>query len=492
MNRPLRILFVTSELSPLVSTGGLAEVAAALPRALQRRGHEVRIALPFYRQVPGEYRNSHPWFCGAELGAGAEYGALHQGTLPGSDLPLYLVEHEAYFGRDAMYGVGAYEYEDNAERFCFFCLAILNGLAAEGWKPDVVHCNDWHAAPLIIYLKTRYHQDPFWKDTACLFTIHNLAYQGRFAAAHFDRTGFDRNLFSFNYLEYEGDLNMMKGGIVFADKITTVSPRYAREIQTVEYGAGLHGVLTARQADLSGILNGVDYAAWHPSTDTRIAARYDRTDLSGKAVCKRALQDLFGLPPRDVPLFGVVSRLYPEKGMDILVDALPALMQSEMQLVVLGTGHPDIEAGIRAAAAAHPDRIGAFLGFDADRAHAVYAGSDFFLMPSRFEPCGLGQLYAMTYGTLPLVRRTGGLADTVLPYRPYGNSGTAATGFSFVPQTAPALARCICSALELYQDAPRMRQLRDNAMARDYSWDRSSAAYVALYESIVNRETADG
>ncbi len=492
MTRPLRILFVTSELSPLVSTGGLAEVASALPRALRGRGHDIRVALPFYRQISDEYRDRHPRRCAAALGNREVYGALHQSVMPRSDIPLYLVEHAAYFGREAMYGVGAYEYDDNAERFCFFCLALLNGLAGEGWKPDVVHCNDWHAAPLIIYLKTRYHQDPFWKDTACLFTIHNLAYQGRYAASHFEATGFDPGLFSSNYLEYEGDMNMMKGGIVFADKITTVSPRYAREIQTLEYGAGLHGVLTMRQNDLSGILNGVDYATWHPSTDNRIAARYDRTNLSGKALCKRALQDMFGLPPRDVPLFGVVSRLFREKGMDLLVEGLDTLMRSEMQLVILGTGHPDIEARIRTAVTAYPDRISAFLGFDADRAHAVYAGSDFFLMPSRFEPCGLGQLYAMTYGAIPLVRRTGGLADTVIPYHPSRNTRKTATGLSFVAQTTQALIRCIYSAQELYRDKPLLQQVQDNAMARDYSWDQSSAAYVALYESVVNRERADG
>jgi len=485
-------LFVSSELSPLVSTGGLAEVAAALPRALHQRGHDVRVALPFYQQIPASYRSKQPRLCVAALGKGDACGALHQSTVPDTDIPLYLVEHEAYFGRDAIYGAGAYEYDDNAERFCFFCLALLNGIAGTGWKPDVVHCNDWHAAAIPIYLKTRFRTDPFWKETACLFTIHNLAYQGRYAASHFDATGFDRDLFSPRYLEYEGDMNMMKGGLVFADKINTVSPRYAREIQTLDYGAGLHGVLSARQADLSGILNGVDYTTWHPSSDTHIAARYDKDNLSGKAACKRALQKMFGLPETDAPLFGIVSRLYPEKGMDLVTESLQTLMQREIQLVILGKGQTNLEDCIREAGKTYPGRIAAYLGFDVQRAHAIYAGADFFLMPSRYEPCGLGQLYAMAYGTIPVVRRTGGLADTVAPYHPLRNSRSSATGLSFVPQTSQAFTRCVIEALEVYRDQALLKRLRDNAMAQVYSWDRSSEAYIRLYRNILIGESTDG
>ncbi len=492
MSRPLQILFITSELSPLISTGGLAEVAAALPPALRKQGHDIRVALPYYRQVPSDYRNAQPVRCTAVLGKGEVCGALHISTTPGTDTPLYLVEHEEYFGRDAMYGVGAYEYDDNAERFCFYCLALFDGLARIGWKPDVIHGNDWHSAPAAIYLKTKYRTDPFWRDVPFLFSIHNLAYQGRYASTHFGATGFEGNLFSPKYLEYEGDMNLMKGGLVFADKISTVSPRYAREIQTIEYGSGLHAVLHARRGDLSGILNGVDYGIWSPSSDPHIAARYDRKDLTGKTRCKQALQDMFELSRSEAPLFGIVSRLYPGKGMDLFSDTLDELMRHEMQVAILGTGDSAIEARIRAAIHSYPGRIGAYLGFDAHRAHTVYAGSDFFLMPSRFEPCGLGQMYAMSYGTLPLVRHTGGLVDTVIPFRPYGNNRTTATGFSFTPQTPQAFSRCLSSALDVYRDKALLKRLRENAMSQDYSWERSSKAYIAIYESLLNGETLHG
>lgn len=492
MKRPLRILFITSELSPLVSTGGLAEVAAALPRALHAQGQDVRVAMPCYRQIPAEHQGGAPRLCVAQLGNKTEYGALRTGRVPGTDIPLYLVEHEGYFGREAPYGVGAYEYDDNAERFCFFCLALMDGLAQSGWRPDIVHCHDWHTAPIPVYLKTRFRTNPFWGGAASLFTIHNLAYQGRYDAAHFKATGFSPELFSSDFLEYEGDMNLMKGALVFADAITTVSPRYAREIQTVEYGSGLHGVLAARRADLHGILNGVDYAVWNPSADKQIATRFDKDHLEGKSRCKAALQDLFGLPQSDAPLFGIVSRLHWQKGIDLVADALEDLMGLDLQMVVLGTGDPGLEARMGDAAARWPDRFAVYLGFDAARAHAVQAGSDFFLMPSRYEPCGLGQLYAMAYGTVPVVRRTGGLADTVAPYRPLLGTVDGATGFSFIPLTRQALTRCMRAAVEVYGDKALLARLRDNGMAQDYSWDRSSRAYIDLYQSVLERRAAHG
>lgn len=479
-------------MSPLVSTGGLAEVAAALPRALHEQGQDVRVAIPAYRQIPAEYRNDAPRLCVAQLGGKTAYGALHTSRAPGTDIPLYLVEHDGYFGREAPYGVGAYEYDDNAERFCFFCLALMDGLAQTGWRPDIVHCHDWHAAPIPIYLKTRFRTNPFWEGVASLFTIHNLAYQGRYGASHFSATGFNAELFSTEYLEYEGDMNLMKGALVFADAITTVSPRYAREIQTVEYGSGLHGVLASRHADLYGILNGVDYAVWNPAVDQRIAAPFSRNHPEGKARCKEALQDIFELPRSPAPLFGIVSRLHWQKGIDLVTDALDDLMGHDLQLVVLGTGDPVLEARLCDAAARYPERIAIYLGFDAARAHTIQAGSDFFLMPSRYEPCGLGQLYAMAYGTIPVVRRTGGLADTVAPYRPLLDTIGDATGFSFIPLTCQALGRCVRDAVDAYGDKTLLARLRDNGMARDYSWDRSSRAYIDLYHDIVTRRTAHG
>ncbi len=456
-------------------------MAAALPRALHARGHDVRVAMPCYRQIEASYRGEQYCFCEADYGTEKAYGALRHATVPGTDIPLYLIENDAYFGRETPYGTGAYEYHDNAERFCFFCLALLHAIPQTNWKPDIVHCNDWHAAPLPIYLKTRRRNDAFWGDVSSLFTIHNLGYQGRYDASLLGRTGMPSDLLHSGVLEYEGDMNLMKGALVLADKLNTVSPRYAREIQTIEYGAGLHDILSDRSEDLHGILNGVDYNVWNPAKDTHIKSNYDASDIRGKAVCKQALQRLFGLPETDVPLLGIVSRLHWQKGMDLLADAMDDIMTSNLQLVILGTGDPAIEEDFQTAATRYPKQLGLHLGFDSTRSHAVQAGSDFFLMPSRYEPCGLGQLYAMAYGTVPLVRRTGGLANTVRDYKPMLNNKDDATGLSFVPLTPQAVTRCIQTALKLYEDGPLLHQLRSNGMGQRYSWDRSSDEYESLY-----------
>lgn len=474
-------------MTPLVSTGGLAEVAAALPRALHAQGHDVRIAMPCYRQIPVHHRGEQYCLCQADYCDRIVHGALRWSTAPGTDIPLYLVEHEGYFGREAPYGTGAYEYDDNAERFCFFCLALLHAIPQTGWRPDIVHCHDWHTAPIPVHLKTRYNEDPYWKGVKTLFTIHNLAYQGRYHADLYGRTGFSPELFHMNALEYEGDMNLMKGALAFADKLTTVSPRYAREIQTIEYGAGLHGMLSTRKDDLHGILNGVDYDLWNPSKDSHIEAPYDANDLSGKRICRQALQAKFGLLERDVPVFGIVSRLHWQKGIDLLEAALYDIMQHDLQLVVLGTGDPKIEGQLTSAASRFPDKLGVYIGFDAARSHAIQAGSDFFLMPSRYEPCGLGQLYAMAYGAIPIVRRTGGLVDTIIPYQPLSGNAAEATGLSFMPMTHQALTRSVATALEIYADKPLLKQLRLNGMKQCYSWERAGREYGALYGRLLDR-----
>ncbi len=474
-------------MTPLVSTGGLAEVAAALPRALHAQGHDVRIAMPCYRQIPSHYRGEQYCLCQADYRDCTVHGALRWSTAPGTDIPLYLVEHEGYFGREAPYGTGAYEYDDNAERFCFFCLAVLHAIPQTGWRPDIVHCHDWHTAPIPVHLKTRYAQDPYWKGVKTLFTIHNLAYQGRYHADLYGRTGFSPELFHMDALEYEGDMNLMKGALAFADKLTTVSPRYAREIQTIEYGAGLHGMLSTRKDDLHGILNGVDYDLWNPSKDRHIEAPFDSNDLSGKRICKQALQSKFGLPERDVPVFGIVSRLHWQKGIDLLESALYDIMQHDLQLVVLGAGDPVIEGQLSSAVSRFPDKLGVYIGFDAARSHAIQAGSDFFLMPSRYEPCGLGQLYAMAYGTIPIVRRTGGLADTIIPYQTLLGNNAEATGLSFMPMTHQALTRSVAMALQIFADKPLLKQLRLNGMKQCYSWERAGREYVALYGRLLDR-----
>ncbi|NLO32220.1 MAG: glycogen synthase GlgA [Candidatus Hydrogenedentes bacterium] len=487
MKDPLRILYLTSELSPLVSTGGLAEVAAALPPALQEQGVDIRLAMPCYAQIPKEYRGTTSQLCRAQIEGKAVYGAFRTGRVPGTQIPLYLIEHEGYFGRDTIYGSGAYEYDDNAERYCFFCQAVLDGIKSTGWRPHVIHCNDWHTAPVPILLKTQLAADPFYQGMASLFTVHNLAYQGRYSANLFPRTGLDPALFTPEYLEYEGDMNLMKGALLFANAISTVSPRYAREIQTVEYGSGLHGVLGSRRDDLHGILNGVDYGLWNPATDPHIASPFDSNTMGGKKLCKTALQDMFRLPRSNAPLFGVISRLHWQKGMDLISDALDELAQLGLQLVVLGTGDPALEAKMNEAAARYPNQIAVYLGFDIPRAHAVQAGSDFLLMPSRYEPCGLTQLYSLAYGTLPVVRRTGGLADTVTPYRPLTGGVHGATGFSFTAFTWQALWRSIRDAVQVYENKELLAQLRHNAMVANYSWNQSSKKYIDLYHTILKQ-----
>lgn len=482
----LNILFLTSEVSPLVMTGGLADVAGALPKALVERGHDVRIAMPCYSRLPEENRGEARFLCEADLGATRAYGQFRESRTPGTKLPLYLVEHDGYFGRDGLYDDGEKEFPDNAERFCFFVLAALHGVEQTGWKPDVIHCNDWHTAAAPAFLKTRYANHPIWGSCASVLTIHNLAFQGRYDAAYFMRTGLDPSLFTPTAAEFHGDMNLMKAGIAFADKINTVSPRYAREIQTAEYGVGLEDMLHARRADLHGILNGVDYKVWRPDTDPFIAAPFSVDDMTGKQACKRAMQQAYGLPEKDVPLFSVVSRLTWQKGINLILEALPALCRHDIQVTILGNGDHAMEESIRQHAAAFPEQVGIQLAFDPKLSHQVYAGSDFFLMPSRYEPCGLSQLYSLAYGTIPIVRRTGGLADSVHNHNAPNLKHKAATGFAFTPMTAPALVRAVERAMVLYHDPQAIAETRERAMRADFSWSRSSADYEALYREALS------
>jgi len=481
----LKILFVAAEVAPLMSTGGLADVVQALPKALAAAGHDVRIAIPGFKAIPESARGAHVAIVSATLDDRDSFGALRESVLPGTDIPLYLVEHEGYFGREHPYGTGTHEYTDNAERFCFFCQAVLDGVRQTAWQPDLVHCHDWHSAPIAGFLKTRYARDDFWHDMPVLFSIHNLAFQGRYTANHFPSTGFDPELFAPEYLEFHGDMSLIKAAIAFADKLSTVSPRYAKEIQTPEYGAGLDGMLRTRRADLHGILNGVDYSVWSPASDPHLATNYDAKDRAGKAACKKALQKRLGLPQRDVPLFGIVSRLYWQKGIDLVAAALSDLMDEDLQLVVLGTGDPAIEGALTAAAGSHPRKMRVELGFDVPLSHQIQAGADFFLMPSRYEPCGLTQLYALAYGAVPIVRHTGGLADSVRGLDRITLERGTATGLGFIPLTHQAITRAVRAAVKLYGQPEDYRQMQRRGMAQDFSWKRSCAEYVALYHETI-------
>ena len=488
VEHPLKVLFVTAEVAPLVKTGGLADVSYALPKALKEAGHDVRVGLPLYGTLPDESRGEHRCIVSADLGHGRVTGGLRESKLPGTEVPLYLIEHKAYFDRMHPYHHQNIEYADNLSRFSFFSLALLDGIRQLDWRPDVVHCNDWHSAGIPIHLKMhRFASDPFWAGVASVFTIHNLAYQGRFRSWQLPESGLGLDLFHPGCLEYYGDLNLMKGAIAFASQINTVSPRYAKEIQTPAYGEGLDGFLRTRSRDISGILNGVDYTEWHPATDVHIPANYSVDDLSGKAVCKRALQEECGLPVSDAPLFGMVSRFDRQKGLDFQIDALERMLLQDIQVIVQGAGAPDLEQQYEAIAERFPSKMRSIFRYDAGLAHRIEAGADFFLMPSRFEPSGLSQLYSLAYGTVPIVRKTGGLADSIRDLTRTNLNRNRATGIVFEPISGDALANAMDRAIRLYHEPALLHQVRLNAMREDFSWEHSANEYLRLYRKAIAR-----
>ncbi len=478
MTQPLRILLISSEVEPFAKTGGLADVAGALPQALATLGHDVRVLMPKYRGVErhGTLKTAVPRVY-VPIGDRTTEGALLEGRLSRA-VPVYFLAHDHYYDRPALYGTGQGDYLDNCERFIFFCRGALEALRALGWTPHVIHANDWQSGLVPVYLETLYKDDPALGEVGTLFTIHNLAYQGVFW--HFDMplTGLGWDLFTPAGLEFYGKLNFLKGGLVFADVLNTVSKTYAQEIQTAEFGCGLEGVLQYRRADLHGVVNGIDVAAWDPATDRDITKPYSAEDLAGKAACKQALAQELGIDADGAPIIGIVSRLAAQKGLDLVLAALPELVDAGFELALLGAGEPGLETAFGEAARASRGRIAIRTGFDNALARRIYAGSDMFLMPSRYEPCGLGQMISMRYGTIPIVRRTGGLADTVVEARPARRTGT---GFGFAEPTARALLEAATRALAAYREPALWRQLQRNAMAQDFSWPASAREYVALY-----------
>jgi starch synthase len=476
---PLKVLFVASECSPFAKTGGLGDVVGALPKALRRRGVDVRIVMPLYGGMRLQDFEPLDGVLTVPMWYGPAYAAVRLGRLPGSDVPVYLLEHHQYFDRPHLYGPGGDAYGDNLERFTFLSRGALELAKALAWLPDVVHAHDWQAALVPIYLNTVEWAQPL-HGSASVYSIHNLAYQGVFDGGALFLTGLGWEHYHAHELEHFGTLNLTKGAIYHSTLLSTVSPTYAREIQTPAYGCGLDGPLAERSADLTGILNGIDASAWDPATDPHIAARFDAASLAGKAVCKAALQQEAGLPQRPkVPLLAFIGRLTSQKGVDVLADVLHRVLDWDTQLVLLGTGDLDTERFFAAASARRPDRCRAWIGFDDARAHRIEAGADFFLMPSRFEPCGLSQLYSLRYGTLPIVRATGGLVDTVANYDEATGDGT---GFVFHDLTPDALANTIGWALSTWHDRPQhVAAMRARGMARDFSWERAAAEYERLY-----------
>lgn len=483
----LKILLVSAEVAPFAKTGGLADVAGALPRALTALGHDVRVLMPWYKKladsaVPATLAKSgvklDPAVLPDEMPKAFD---VRETVLPGSKVPVYFIDQPLYFGRDGFYGEGGADYPDNGDRFVFFARAVLAATRALGFKPDVVHLNDWHTGFLPVILRTQLSDDPFFKKTGTLFTIHNLAYQGLFPDWQHGRTGLDWGLFNTEGLEFYGQVNAMKGALLFADQINTVSPRYADEIRTQEFGCGLEGVLRDRAGDLSGIINGLDYEEWDPSKDGYLPQRYSAETLEDKAKVKRALKAELGLPEADVPLVAMVTRLDNMKGLSLVDEITDYLMHLDLQFVLLGTGDPRFHESFSRLAQYYPEKASVNLKFDNGLAHRIEAAADLFLMPSRFEPCGLNQLISLRYGTVPLVRSVGGLADTVQEYDPRTGKGN---GFAFSEYNSMALFNAIQRALEVYKDKAAWRKLQRNGMAEDHSWSASAREYEKLYKKI--------
>ena len=480
------ILFASSEAHPLIKTGGLADVSGSLPRAIRNLKQEIRLILPAY---PAAVKNagSVKAIATLDLPGASQPVRLLQGRLPHTRVRLYLVDCAEYFDREGgPYSTpGGPDWPDNADRFALFAqavFAVAMNHAGLDWQPQLVHCNDWQTGlvPALLAQETR--------RPATLFTVHNLAYQGLFDWQTFQRLGLPADWWSLDRLEFHNKLSFIKGGLVFADWMSTVSPRYAEEIRTPQFGCGLEGLLQHRKAQLSGILNGVDYSTWSPGRDPLIARRYTARTLRLKLENKRALQTAFGLPDDPfVPLFAHVGRLVDQKGIDLILDLLPELLQRHLQLAIMGTGQHTLEAALRKAGQKYPEHIGVRIEYDEALSHQLEAGADAFLMPSRFEPCGLNQLYSLRYGSPPIVNNTGGLADSVVDASDANLDAGVATGFVFNPAKTKPLLKAIDRALALYAEPERWKQLLQTGMHQDFSWTRSAAAYLDLYHELVSR-----
>src|SRR6266545_3569649 len=485
MASPLKVLFVGSECAPFSKTGGLGDVLGALPKALARRGIEARVVMPLYAGIPWNDLERLEGVLGVPIGHGEGRGAVRMGKLPRSEVPIYFLEHHHYFDRPYLYGPPDQSYSDNLERFTYLSRGALQLCKALGFVPDIVHANDWQTALVPVYLNTVEWAQPL-HACASIYTIHNLAHQGVFDAGALFLTGLGPQHYHSGEFEHFGTMNLTKAAVYHSTLLTTVSPTYAREVQTAAHGFGLNGVLADRSADLFGVLNGIDVEVWSPKSDPHIPAKFSAQHLAGKAECKRALQAEAGLPVRDdVPVFGFVGRLTPQKGVDVLAQILRGVLDLDVQIVLLGSGDLDAERFFSHIAWLRPDRFSTYIGFDNPRAHRIEAGADFFLMPSRFEPCGLNQLYSLRYGTLPIVLFFNDPADTVVQYDERTGTGS---GFMFHDLTPDALYNVIGWALSTWHDRPHhIEKMRVEAMNQDFSWDRSAEAYERLYRAAYAR-----
>jgi starch synthase len=461
----MKIVMCASEVVPYAKTGGLADVAGALPLALEEEGQDVIIVMPKYKSV------SQGKFKIQRLKDDVSY------SVTGKNIKVYFIENDAYFNRDQLYGEKTGDYPDNLDRFSYYCKRTLELLKEIKFKPDIIHVHDWQASLIPVYLKTLYANDAFYKNTKTVLTIHNIGYQGLFPKDEFPKLGLDWSLFNIEGLEFYDKVNTLKGGMNFADVINTVSSTYSKEIQTKEFGFGLEGVLNKRRDSVFGILNGLDYSIWNSETDKYIAQGFSAKDPEGKHKCKEDLEDYCKLPHKDVPLIGIVSRLAQQKGFDILAEGIDTICKMNLQIVILGTGDLKYHLIMEEMVKKYPKVISLHLRFDDPLAHKIYAGSDIFLMPSKYEPCGLGQLISFRYGTIPLVFKTGGLADTV----------TEVTGFVFDNYSKDALIKTIEQAIKAYKNKKKWDALIKKVMKLDFSWGESAKHYLKLYAKAKSR-----
>ncbi len=463
----MKIAFCASEMVPFAKTGGLADVVGALPQALEELKHEVIVILPRYKSI------QEPKFKLQRVKEGIS------STVIGKHIKVYFIEHPEYFERDNLYGDKAGDYKDNLDRFSYYCKRSLELLKEIDFKAQIIHCHDWQSGLVPIYLKNVFVKDSFYKGMKTLFTIHNIGYQGLFPKDEFSKLGLSQDLFTMEYLEFYDKINILKGGIIFCDLINTVSNTYSKEIQTKEFGFGLEGILSRRKDSLFGIINGLDYSIWNPESDLYIAKNYSVKNLNEKIRDKADLQKICKLPvKKEVPLFGIVSRLAEQKGFDILAGAIQDICKLKLQLVILGTGDQKYHLLLDDITKQYPEVVSLNLKFDDSLAHKIYAGSDIFLMPSKYEPCGLGQLISLSYGTIPLVFKTGGLADTV----------TKANGFVFDKYSAEELLKTIKSSIKEFSAEKKWLQLMQKAMQYNFSWEESAKKYVQLYEKAASRK----
>jgi starch synthase len=484
MAEQLKVLFLSSEAVPFAKTGGLADVAGSLPGALKHLGIDIRVVLPLYRMVRQSDNKINLLIDDLKIPLGGETLTARVWEAKGiGKAPVYFLERDDLFDRPNLYGNAQGDYYDNLERFSFYCHSTLRIAEKLSFAPDLIHCNDWQTGLVPALITGPYVKNSVVGKAKTIFTIHNLGYQGIFPAKKLWITGLPRdNFFQMEGLEFWGNISLLKAGIVYSDAITTVSPTYARQIQVNGYGMGMEGILHHRKSSLHGILNGVDYKVWNPATDNHLTSRYSPRKIAGKSLCKESLLKEMNLNKslNQKPLLGMISRLDSQKGVDLLVKIMNDILSLDVGLVILGAGNSSMQRALSKIAEHNPGRVGITIGFDETLAHRIMAGTDIFLIPSRYEPCGLTQMYALKYGTIPIVRTTGGLKDTIRPFHPQSGRGN---GFTFTDYKPKAFLTSILNAVDLYHNPTSWKKLQNNAMREDFSWDRSARSYLDLYHS---------